>query len=178
MMKRVFIFFIAILFLLFGCRADVTSDEVDLTKQRTQIEMPDNMPDDFHFSVKFGIYKNNEINTFDHTVTKDLIEDGTVTTDLTLSNEEMEEIYGKMKALNIMENKNLTADTNCMQEPHEEDEWIISLNGESIRHYYTEKNCELTYDAKQLMELRNDIFRIVKSKDEYKDLPEASGGYD
>lgn len=57
------------------------------------------MPDDFNFSIHFGVQKRNEINTFDGTVTKDLIADGTATTELTLTKDEMKDIYKKCKTL-------------------------------------------------------------------------------
>lgn len=45
-----------------------------------QNKMPETMPADFAFSIKFGITSKNEINTFTGTVTKDLVAKGTATT--------------------------------------------------------------------------------------------------
>ena len=94
----------------------------------------------------------------------------------------MKDIYKKMKEMNITETKEFTPKTlfgkRCTLEPYGEDEWEISINGETITHYISGEYCEPTNDAKQLLELRNDVFNIVKSKDEYKSLPEPNGGYD
>ncbi|MBD7943968.1 hypothetical protein H9650_07525 [Psychrobacillus sp. Sa2BUA9] len=144
--------------------------------------MPKDMPSDFNFSIQSGVQKKNEINTFEGTVTKDLIADGTATTEVILTEEEMKAIYEKMQEINIAETKEFTPKpingAACMQEPHGEDEWKIIINGETISHLFSEEYCEPTNDAKQLIELRNYVFNIIKSKSEYKSLPESKGGYE
>ena len=114
--------------------------------------------------------KKNEINTFKGTVTKDLITDGTATTELILTEEEMKDIFRKMQEINIAETKEFTPKpingTVCMQEPYAEDAWKIRINGKTITHDISGQYCEPTNDAKQLIELRNYVFNIIKSKDE------------
>jgi hypothetical protein len=160
--------------LITGC-----SDNTDLgTNIEKENNMPDEIPKDFNFTVQFGHRFKNEINTFKDSVTKDLISDGTATTSIFLTNEEISAIYKKMKDINIMAPKKLVPDkTNCMQTPHGEDKWEIQLNGETKTLYWNGEYCETTNDAKQLIELRNYILNIVKSKEEYKKLPEANGAY-
>jgi len=144
--------------------------------------MPEEMPTDFGFSIQFGVGKNNEIDTFKGTVTKDLIEDGIIAADVSLLEEEMSEIYEKMKEVNIIGTKKLVPEpingTTCAQEPFEEDEWKITINGETITHFVSATYCEPTDDAKQLLELRNFVFDKVKTKEEYIELPESKGGYE
>ncbi|RTQ94511.1 hypothetical protein [Lysinibacillus telephonicus] len=166
--------YLLLLFALFitGC------DSNEVSKESSKVVMPAKMPSDFDFKIQFGVMKNNEINTFENTVTKDLIADGTVKVNLTFTTEEMTKIYEKMKEVNITEKKDLIPKTDCMQEPFSEDEWMITINGESINHYVSEQYCDTTDDAKQLIELRNYIFTLVKSKEEYKNLPEANGWYE
>ncbi|MER2263009.1 MAG: hypothetical protein ABS934_13435 [Psychrobacillus sp.] len=143
--------------------------------------MPKDMPNDFDFSIQFGVHKKNEINTFEGTVTKDLIVDGTATTEVMFTEEEMKDIYKKMQEINIVETKEFTPEPIngmfCKQEPYEKDKWEITINGETITHFISGEDCEPTDDAKQLIELRNYVFNIIKSKVEYKSLPEPSGGY-
>jgi hypothetical protein len=140
--------------------------------------MPDEMPNDFAFSVQFGVGSKNEINTFDDTVTKDLVVDGTITKKIPLKKEEIKRVYQKMKQINVLEPKELEPKKkSCMQTPYGEDKWEIELNGETITFYLSEEYCKPTRDAKQLIELRNYILDIVLNKDEYKKLPEPSGGY-
>ncbi|WP_342512409.1 hypothetical protein MKY34_17565 [Sporosarcina sp. FSL K6-1522] len=155
-----------------------TSNETNSTVQT----MPEDMPNDFGFSIQFGVGKNNEIDTFKGTVTKDLIEDGTATAAVTFSDEELAAIYEEMKDVRIIEAKKFIPDpingTVCVQEPHEEDQWKITINGETITHSFSEEYCEPTNDAKQLLELRNYVFSLIKSKEAYLLLPESTGGYD
>ncbi|QOY38062.1 hypothetical protein AWH56_011270 [Anaerobacillus isosaccharinicus] len=164
--------FLLILFsiLASGCGFDLDSNAVESNVQ--------SMPNDFNFSVQFGVNRRNEINTFEDKVTKDLIENGTATTKIALTDEEMAMVYQKMKDIIIIERKELIPKTNCMKEPHEEDEWNIRINGKTITLSISGAYCEPTTDATQLIELRNYVFNIVKNKVEYKELPASKGGYE
>ena len=51
------------------------------------------MPDDFNFTIHFGIDGKNCIDTYNHTFTKDLIAKGTATIDFVIPADEMREIY-------------------------------------------------------------------------------------
>ncbi|WP_391209342.1 hypothetical protein [Psychrobacillus sp. L4] len=182
-MKRL-LFFILFAFVLNACNQlnkDSNEDDVLRSNESTVQTMPKDMPIDFGFSIQFGVGKNNEINTFEGTVTKDLIADGITTAAVTFTDEEMGEIYEKMKEVNIVETKKLTPEsidgTICIQEPHEEDEWKITFDGETITHSVSGAFCEPTNDAKQLLELRNYVFSIIRCKQEYIELPESKGGY-
>ncbi|CAM3064137.1 membrane lipoprotein lipid attachment site-containing protein [Filibacter tadaridae] len=184
-MKKL-ISFILFVFVLSACnQLNKDSNEVDVSRSNetgsTVQAMPEDMPNDFGFSIQFGVGKNNEINTFKGTVTKDLITDGTATADVTLTDEEMDGVYEKMKEINIVETKKFTPKpingTICTQEPYEEDEWKITINGENITQTVSGAYCEPTDDAKQLLELRNYVFSIIRSKEQYIELPESKGGY-
>ncbi|NIK78103.1 hypothetical protein FHS15_003241 [Paenibacillus castaneae] len=146
-----------------------------------QNNMQTEMPNDFNFIVRYGYgeAQKNEINTYEHTVTKDLIVKGTATANITFTPEELKSIYEKMREINIMGTKVLAPSTsNCGVIPYNEDSWEIRLNGETKSFTWSEKHCELTNDAKQLLELRTYIQHLVEDKEEYKKLPEAEGGYD
>lgn len=140
--------------------------------------MPEHMPEDFNFAIQFGIGKKNEINTFENTVTKDLILDGTATTEINFTKEQMNNIYKKMKEINILETKKFTPKSdNCVQQPHGEDEWKIRIDGRMVTVFISGKYCTTTNDARQLIRLRDYIFNIVKNKPEYKQLPNSKGMY-
>lgn len=141
------------------------------------ISMPEEMPEDFNFSVEHGYNKNNEINTYDGTMTKDLIENGRATANLTLSDEDMAKIYEKMKNINILAQKKFKSNSNCGVDPHTEMEWKITINGETVTHYIKEE-CVPTKDAKAFESLLNTIFTRVENTEAYQELPEAVGGYD
>ena len=57
---------------------------------------------DFNFILKYGVGAKNMINTFNGTYRKDLITTSTEETELHLTDEDMQEIYKKMKAINIL----------------------------------------------------------------------------
>ena len=168
-----FLFFLSIS--LFGCQTD------DKKAHTANHNLSKEMPNDFNFSVQFGVEKKNEINTFDGTVTKDLIQDGTITIDLIFTKEEMKAIYEKMVEVNIGETKDFIPKSIngivCMQEPHADDEWKIVINGKTITHSFSGEYCEPTKDAKQLIDLRNEVFAIIKGKSPYQSLPNTKGGY-
>jgi hypothetical protein len=65
-----------------------------------------------------------------------------------------------------------------LKHPHLEDSWEISVDGETKNFTWSEKNCDLTNEAKQLLQLRTFNQHMVAGKEAYKELPEAVGGYD
>ncbi|WP_078544863.1 hypothetical protein [Litchfieldia alkalitelluris] len=83
--------------LLNGCDSPEPTNSIDLMDVENEVLMPDEMPGDFNFSLKYGVGALNEINTFKNSYTKDLVEDGTITTDLTFSKNELRNIYSEMK---------------------------------------------------------------------------------
>lgn len=173
--------FVFLSVVLLGCKQSDNGGSKNATNSIT-LNMPKDMPDDFGFSIQFGVEKKNEINTFEWTVTKDLIVDGTASTELVLTRDELQEIYKKMQEMNIFETKDFTPKpingTVCMQEPHEDDEWKIIINGQTLTYGISGEYCEPTNDAKQLIDLRNYVFTLIKSKPEYQSLPASNGGYD
>src|SRR5690625_763501 len=114
--------------------------------------MPEQMPEDFGFSVQYGVGQKNEIDTFNGVVIEDLVEDGTAKADITFTDKEMSEIYEKMKAINVLEEKNFIS--KCESEPSEETEWKITLDGETVTHSI-EEFCKPTYNDDQILELQN-----------------------
>ncbi|GGF13009.1 hypothetical protein GCM10010954_09650 [Halobacillus andaensis] len=110
----------------------------------------------------------NEVNSFEDRVTKDLTAEGTATADIAFSVKEKDKIYEKMKELIPVP----VNETVCTQEPYEKDIWKIIIEGETITHSVSGAYCEPTPDALQLIELRNYVFSIVRSKAEFKELPQ------
>ncbi|WP_342562070.1 hypothetical protein NST84_20865 [Paenibacillus sp. FSL R7-0345] len=142
-------------------------------------QMPETMPADFAFSVRFGITGKNEINTFNGTVTKDLVTLGTAQADFVFTDSELADIYARLRTINIYRELKLEPDRkNCAKTPFDEEHWQIRLDGEQRSFDWDDENCETTADAEQLKELRSYIFELVKNKQAYLELPEAEGGYD
>lgn len=55
------------------------------------------MPEDFDYVLKYGVNAKNELNTFSHTYTRDMVTDPPITVHFKLSDEEMQKIYNEMK---------------------------------------------------------------------------------
>ncbi|WP_226670317.1 hypothetical protein [Metabacillus litoralis] len=140
-MKQIFLLVFILALLVTGCN-------------EKENNMPEEMPSDFDFLIQSGVQSKNEINTFENIVIKDLIVEGTASTESSFSEEEMKKIYQKMREINIMEPKGLMPEkANCMQTPYEEDKWKIKLNGETQTIYLNGEYYETTDDAQQLIEL-------------------------
>ncbi|AIQ30628.1 hypothetical protein P40081_22505 [Paenibacillus sp. FSL P4-0081] len=162
--------------LLNGCSTDKEAD-----RAAGQNVMPQEMPGDFDFLVRYGYGEatKNEINTYQDIVVKDLIMNGTATANVTLTGDEMRSIYDQMKEINIMGTMELEpARQSCAVTPYQEDSWQITVDGVTRDLSWSGENCELTEDAGRLLELRTFIADIVAGKDAYQALPEAEGGYD
>ncbi|MBM7569518.1 hypothetical protein [Paenibacillus sacheonensis] len=160
-MRRVLCLFVFVGLLLVGCSED-------------GFEMPEEVPNDFAFSISFGVGSKNKINTYDGIVIKDLIIDGTATAELYFTKDETFRIYQRMREQDILQSPSIIGNTTCNSEPYGMDQWRIRVNGNEK----TIKYCDDVRDAKNLVELRNFIFEIVKHKDEYEKLPETVGGYE
>lgn len=184
-MKRI-ILIIGIIWLVTACMPEETSREeqpTDLEKPTEKLQtMPEEMPDDFQFSVQFGVHAKNEVNTYDGRVTKDLIDHGTATAELLFTAAERAQIYEHMREINVFaEKKFIPADadeTMCVQEPPEDEEWKITANGQEVGFQISGQFCESTDDAKKFRQLRNEIWKIVETKEAYRQLPEVVGGYE
>lgn len=122
-MKRGCLSLLIALMFLAGCSHE---SELDIGNAATSAEMASQdagmaavMPKDFNFMVRFGygdVIKN-EINTFQGTVTKDLITKGTATAHLQFTQDEMREIYGRMREIHIMAPKKFAKSQNCSKAP-------------------------------------------------------------
>ncbi|WP_341347925.1 hypothetical protein [Paenibacillus sp. FSL H3-0469] len=178
-MRPIYYLLLAVL-LLAGCN---TNKDTQPNPEQPELlgEMPEEMPADFDFLVRYGYGEvtKNEINTYHNTVVKDLIMNGTATADITLTEDEMRSIYERMRDIRIMGKLELVPlKQSCAVVPYEEDSWRITVNGFTRNWSWSGENCELTEDAEQLLELRTFIAEIVAVKEEYQALPEADGGYD
>ncbi len=141
--------------------------------------MPASMPSDFNFSVSYGYgdMTKNVIDSYEDTVTKDLIMNGAATANIALSDDEMREIYAKMREIDIMAAKKLPKKNGCFRTPSNEESWKVTINRETTTFIWTDEYCDMTEDANRLSELRRFIQGIVEDKEAYKALPAAVGAY-
>lgn len=140
-------------------------------------DLPEDMPEDFNFILNYGYKPVNELNTFTNEYTKDLIQEGTIKTELVLSNEEKEIIYIKMREMNIE-----TFPENLTNGPIEFDPSMtysltIQANGNQFTITFNHWNHDEDEMALKFMEVGNMIKTIIEEREEYKNLPDAEGGY-
>ena len=122
------------------------------------------LPKDFKFEICYGTYGRNCINTFNGTYTKDLINNGNITTKLILNRNELQLIYNKMLNIELFDypkdfkptgvqnfGRKLSDDEGIVYtiDPYEHVKITLQLNGE-IKHRQT---IEYLHNKTQIMEV-------------------------
>jgi hypothetical protein len=158
-----FIFTVIISFIA-GCSTEVS------------VKPNEDIPDDFNFSLTYGTYGKQKVDTFKDVVVKDLVEDGTIEASIALTEEEMKQIYNEMMKINVMGELDLDKDKECHSEPQRISIWNIQMDGK-IKSFYFNSYCDYPKDVLKLLNLEEYVRNIVSSKEEYKALPESSGAY-
>lgn len=166
--RFLFLYLISILFIsLFGC-----------SNQPDKLEIKE-MPADFNFSLIYGTYGKQKIDTFNETVVKDLVEDGTIEVKISFTEEEMEQIYHEMMSIDIMDDSKFTVreEEVCETEPPSYTIWNIQMDG-MTNSFYTQNYCDgYPEDVLKLLKLADYIHSILLNKEEYKELPDSNGYY-
>ncbi|WP_051314882.1 hypothetical protein [Alteribacter aurantiacus] len=138
--------------------------------------LPSEMPDDFDFSLHFGYGSNNELNTFEDTFTKDLIENGQETTDMILTDAEKSIIYEKMRDANVLDVADHTQGSPCM-DPHPTYDLTLQARGETYSQVW-DTSCTSRHTERWETFMDFLYQEIIEPKPEYQKLPKAVGGYD
>lgn len=166
--KTIYLYMVLLAFLLAGCNSTSIKNQ-----------LPTSKPKDFNFVFNYGVNAKNQLDTVKGTYTKDMVLDPLITTDLKLSDEEMSTIYSEMKKINILAYpENFNPKTNVSQTPFSTYSIKIITSGIEKNIVWKDENVAETKDAVQLRELFKKIVDIIMSKEEYKKLPDAKGGYD
>ncbi len=142
----------------------------------SSFEIDKGMPEDFNFSLTYGAYGKQKVDTFNDIVVKDLVIDGTIEVNISLTEEEMNRIYKKMMSINIMGDLDLDKDKECHAEPSSISVWNIQVDGRTKSFYYR-TYCDHPEDVLNLLKLEDFIHDIIVGKEEYKKLPESNGEY-
>lgn len=141
--------------------------------------LPEEIPKDFNFIFSYGVDAKNQIDTLKVKFTKDMVMDPSVTTDLKLSDKEMESIYNEMREINILSYPdNYAPKTNTKQTPYCTYSLKVIYNGVEKNIYWVDESASESSKAVKLRKLFNNIQQMIINKDEYKKLPPANGGYD
>jgi hypothetical protein len=131
-------------------------------------------PRDFNFVFNYGVQNKNQLDTFNNTYTKDLIQNGTKKIRFRLTEEEKEIIYKKMNEIDLFSypkyNEGMTF------EPTSGFHFVVQHNGEKQTIAWNGGIRENPTDQKfgSLVRL---VIEIIESHKEYKALPQAEGGY-
>ncbi|MDQ0208403.1 hypothetical protein [Alkalicoccobacillus murimartini] len=138
-------------------------------------ELPREKPDDFAFSLKYGVTLGNELNAYNDTYTKDLVSDGKATTDMELSNEELVMIYEEFREVDLF-TLSSEAGSGC-SEPNDKYELSMTADGEEY-HLFWSTACD-TEKVHEWQEAMNFLYtELIYQREEYQKLPEANGGYE
>jgi hypothetical protein len=165
--KIMFLCLFLIVFSLVGCNLANTGEQ-----------LPESKPKDFNFVFNYAVNAKNQLNTIKGQYTKDMITEPSVTTDLILSDEEMNSIYLDMRKINILNYpENFNPKGNLGQKPFQTYSIKIVANGKEKYIYWKDENISQTKNANQLRELFKKIQERIIKKEEYKKLPPAKGGY-
>jgi len=142
-------------------------------------KLPDEMPKDFNFIFSYGVNAKNQLNTLKGQFTKDMVLEPSVTTNLKLSDEEMKSIYKEMIKINILSYPDkFEPKSNMYQTPFYTYSLKIIYNSMEKNIFWEDENASKASEAVKLRKLFDNIVQLIISKDEYKKLPPAKGGYD
>ncbi len=136
----------------------------------------------FNLSLRYGVGAKNELNTFNDTFTKDLILDGTVTTRLVLAQPDFDSIKARLLAIDIFSYPDTfvaaQVDTTIVAiSPLPEYLLTMKLDGKAKEVFWLEPAITSDPRAVRLREVFSFIRQLIESKPEFKQLPDARGGY-
>lgn len=171
--KIVEICLVLFIVMLAGCNLIKPSDSKQVAPK-----LPENKPSDFNFVVDYGVSAGNELDTIKGIYIKDMIGAPSVTANLKLSEADMNEIYSKMKDIDILSYpEKFYPKGNVLCTPYDTYSIKILYNGKTKNIHWDDGNLSDSKDAVQLRNLFKRIDQIVSKKEEYKKLPEPKGGY-
>lgn len=167
MKKRFTFMMIVLVILLTGCSENLKTEE-----------MPDEMPEDFGFSLFYGINGARHIDTFHGEVTKDWLTEEKEVAHFELTQEEKKAIYLKMKEVNVLKDFNIQNEESCSIGAERYTHWEIVMNQKVTVIQYQEYCEEVPEDVQKLMDIERYVHELVSSKEAYQTLPEVGDPYE
>lgn len=165
--KILFVFIFIASILLIGCSSTATQNQLPISK-----------PKDFNFVFNYGVNAKNQLDTAKEQFTKDMVSESSVTTNLKLSDDEMNTIYSEMKNIDILGYPdNFEPKSNKKQTPFNIYSLKIIAEGKEKNIYWKDESVSETKEAEQLRKLFKEIEEIIVNKDEFKKLPEPTSHY-
>jgi hypothetical protein len=145
----------------------------------TENKLPSTKPKDFNFVFSYGVGSKNQLDTIKGQYTKDMVTEPSLSTNLKLSDENMDNIYSEIRKINILGYPDsFNPKNNVTRNPYHTYNFKIIVDGVEKNISWVDENVSQSKEAVQLRELFEKIQEIIEGKEEYKKLPEAKGGYD
>jgi hypothetical protein len=180
MRKALLLVLTGLLLAIVGCSGiAATQEPASTTPEKT----------DFEFILRYGVTGKNVIDTYQNKFTKDMINDPSITIDLRLTEAEMDRIYQKMVEIDFFNYPErfkvsvppgqptvIVTPFPIYQFTVEKDSQIKRLDWDDTT-LWDDKETNPDVKADKLRELINLIKGIIESREEYKELPEPTGGY-
>ena len=133
---------------------------------------------DFNLVFKYGVGAKNELNTFRGTYTKDMVIDPSITIRLTLSKQELSQIYQKMVEIEFFSLPESFPDRPNYHVTPSTDYYLKVENASRTKEVGWNTNSQLDSNVEEgLYELVELIRSFVEQKPQYRLLPPARGGY-
>jgi hypothetical protein len=148
----------------------------------TGCEKQSSKESEFNFIFKYGVGARNVLDTFNDTFTKDMVLAPSISIDLALNAAEMESIYQKMVEINFFnypEEFKVTPEGDLIGTvtPYSSYYFKVEYKSGIKELKWEDEITNPNEQADKLRELINLIKNIIESREEYKELPEPSGGY-
>jgi hypothetical protein len=142
--------------------------------------LPRAMPDDFSLLMAYGVTRRNVLDTASGLFTKDLICAGTVSTGLSLTQEELAAVYADLRALDPGSYAGVfhpARTTDWGHTPCDSYYLHIRVAGHEKEISWKDEDDSTAPDAVALRDLLKKIKAMIEAKPEYQALPAAEGGY-
>ncbi|MBL4935077.1 hypothetical protein JK636_04815 [Clostridium sp. YIM B02515] len=160
------------------CLFFITLSFVGCNSANTENQLPELKPKDFNFIFNYGVNAKNQLDTTKGQFTKDMVLEPSITTNLKLSDDEMNTIYLEMKKINILNySDKFNPKSNTIQTPFSTYSIKIIVDGKEKSIYWKDENVSQSKEATQLRNLFKKIQEIIVNKEEFKKLPEPKSAY-
>jgi hypothetical protein len=139
--------------------------------------------DEFNFKLNFSTFGKEQIDTYKGTYTKDLVLNGTKTINFKLPDNVKNEIYKLMMDINIMSFPDTLKADGMAVTPSCDYKLTVTIKGKTKsiewkEGFYTFMTENLPKENVNFLKLVKYIGDYIHSTEEYKNMPEANGGYD
>lgn len=129
----------------------------------TKNQLPESKLKDFNFVFNYGVNAKNQLDTAKGQFIKDMVSEPSITTNLKLSDEEMNTIYSEMRKINILDYPDkFNPKSNTSQTPFDTYSIKIIIDGKEKSINWKDENVSESKEAVQLRKLFKNIQKMNK----------------